>query len=440
MSSLFDDHVRTQRERTDAALATCGFDALAIHAGSHHMRFLDDQPYPFQANPHFKLWAPLADCADCWILYRPGQALRMLFLQPLDYWHKPPAMPEGHWIKHFEFEVIRTAAQAKDLLADAKNCAFIGEWRTEFGDWGFAAANPEALLCQLHHPRAIKTPYELECMREASRSAACGHRAAEAAFRAGRSEYEIHMAYLQAIGHTDEELPYPSIVALDAHAAVLHYQHRERQRPHPARSFLLDAGAQIHGYASDVTRTYAREQNDFATLIESMHALQLALCTQVRPGMDYVDIHLDMHLRIAGLLREAGVIGPSATEAVERGLSSVFVPHGIGHLLGLQVHDVAGWQVSSDGRQKPPPASHPYLRLTRRLEPGFVVTIEPGLYFIDLLLEEARASTLGRDIDWRRVAQLKPFGGIRIEDNVACTRGDPENLTRSAFDWATAGH
>lgn len=433
LCALFDDHIRIQRERTDAALAACGFATLAIYAGAAHMRFLDDQPYAFQANPHFKLWTPLVAAEGCWIIYQPTLPLRLIFLQPQDYWHKPPALPQEYWSKHFEFEVIRAGAQARDHCAGLEHCAFIGEWSAQFDEWGFAAVNPDELLGYLHYPRAIKTAYELECLRQASLRAARGHRAAEARFHAGCSEYDIHMGYLQATTHAERELPYPNIVALNDNASILHYQNLERKKPARLRSLLLDAGAQIHGYAADVTRTHSRLQDDFAQLIDSMHALQLALCAQVRAGTDYTDIHLDMHLRIAGLLREADLIDMPATQAVESGLSSIFVPHGAGHLLGLQVHDVAGRQVDAAGRSKPPPDDHPHLRLTRTLEPGFVVTIEPGLYFIELLLEKARASRQGRYINWPRVEQLRPFGGIRIEDNLVCTRDEPENLTRSAF-------
>ncbi len=113
----------------------------------------------------------------------------------------------------------------------------------------------------------------------------------------------------------------------------------------------------------------------------------------------------------------------------------MFFPHGIGHLLGLQVHDVAGLAADDSGRTEiARPTGHPYLRLTRRLEPGMVVTIEPGLYFIDLLLDEAQKNGLGRYIAWDVVRRLQPYGGIRIEDDVACTAsGTPENLTRDAF-------
>ncbi|HKU13300.1 MAG TPA: Xaa-Pro dipeptidase [Steroidobacteraceae bacterium] len=433
LAQMFDDHIRIQRQRTDEAMAACKFDTLAIHAGSPHLLFLDDHPYPFKPNPHFKLWVPLEDAVDCWLIYRPGEKPRLIFLQPADYWHKPPTLPQGFWTRHFQIEVIREPAQARRHLTHLGRCAFIGEWQSQFADWGFAESNPVALLERLHYPRAIKTEYELECMRHASASAARGHVAAETAFREGKSEYEIHMAFVRATGHTERELPYSNIVALNANCAVLHYQHQEREAPQQHHSFLIDAGAQFHTYAADVTRTYAGADGDFAALIAGMESLQLQLCAQVRDGVDYAHIHLDAHMRIAHLLHDSGIITMLPGDAVTSGLSAVFFPHGVGHLLGLQVHDVSGFSIDPAGTQRPRPPGHPYLRLTRTLEPGFVVTIEPGLYFIDMLLDEARKSAHARHINWRRVDEFRPYGGIRVEDNVACTGDGPENLTRNAF-------
>src|SRR3546814_17942313 len=117
----------------------------------------------------------------------------------------------------------------------------------------------------------------------------------------------------------------------------------------------------------------------------------------------------------------------------DTGASAKFFPHGIGHYSGLQVHGVGGFLASDEGGRIDPPDGHPVLRLTRVLEPGAVVTIEPGIYFADLLLQELRAGAHAGAVNWDKVDALRPYGGIRIEDDVVCTDGDPINLTREAF-------
>ena len=119
-------------------------------------------------------------------------------------------------------------------------------------------------------------------------------------------------------------------------------------------------------------------------------------------------------------------------QMLETGVTSTFFPHGLGHPIGLQVHDVAGF-TDEDGKVIPRPDGHPFLRMTRVLEPGMVVTIEPGLYFIPTLLSKLKARPEGKAVNWDKVEQLLPWGGVRIEDEVHCTDGVPENLTRDAF-------
>lgn len=117
---------------------------------------------------------------------------------------------------------------------------------------------------------------------------------------------------------------------------------------------------------------------------------------------------------------------------LDTGLSAVFFPHGLGHPIGLQVHDVAGFS-DEDGALIPRPAGHPFLRMTRTLEPGMVVTIEPGIYFIPTLLAKLKQRPEAKAVDWDTVERLLPYGGVRIEDEVHCTDGEPENLSRDAF-------
>jgi Xaa-Pro dipeptidase len=102
----------------------------------------------------------------------------------------------------------------------------------------------------------------------------------------------------------------------------------------------------------------------------------------------------------------------------------------VGHHLGIQVHDVAGHQSDPGGTPAPPPKEHPYLRNTRTIEAGHVFTIEPGLYFIPMLLRRFRSGPDAQAFDWARIDALTPFGGVRVEDNVLVTPAGPRNLTR----------
>jgi Xaa-Pro dipeptidase len=431
LDQLYPAHVAALQGRAARALAAVDCGALVVGSGQVRYRFLDDAADPFTVNPHFKAWVPVLDAPGSFLVWVPGQRPTLLFHQPQDYWHKPPTLPTGAWLGQFDVHVIRSPVEARGHIPP--RAAYVGEAFAASDEWGFAASNPTLLLDMLHYARAVKTPYELACMRRASAIGARAHRAAARAFAGGASEYEIHLEYLAASGHQEAELPYPNIVALNDGAAILHYTELKRSAPRVRRSFLIDAGGQYRGYASDITRTYAAAASPFSDLIAGVDALQQQLCALVVPGASYPDIHLAAHRLVGNLLASQGIVSCSADAAVETGLTSVFFPHGIGHLLGLQVHDVGGHQATERGGLVPPPAAHPYLRLTRRLEAGSVVTIEPGVYFIDLLLRRAQADGRGRHIDWDAVADLTPYGGVRIEDDVVATEAGPENLTRTAF-------
>jgi Xaa-Pro dipeptidase len=431
LASLYSQHLATLRERADRALALAGFDHLLIAAGTPLRKFLDDQDYPFVANPHFRHWLPLTDTPGSWIAYTPGAKPKLVFVQPRDYWHVVPAAPSGYWVEYFDIVIVRSAAEAVAQLPTGRRAVIAPECPPIEG---VEINNPQAVLDYLHWYRSYKTPYELELMREANRIGARAHRAAETAFRAGRSEFAIHMMYLAMARQLDAELPYASIVGLNEHGAVLHYTHFDRTPPRESRSFLIDAGASRAGYASDITRTYAAPAHtEFQALIDSVDAAQQGFVAKVRAGQSYPELHIHAHHVLAEVLREHGFIRMSAESAVESGVTATFFPHGLGHPIGLQVHDVAGFQQSERGGSIPRPSGHPYLRMTRELEPGMVVTIEPGLYFIDMLLEELKAKPQAADIDWAKVSAFRPYGGIRIEDDVVCTDGAPENLTRDAF-------
>jgi Xaa-Pro dipeptidase len=430
-AGLFSAHLAVVEQRTTSALASTGYDSLLVHAGTPPLLFLDDHHLPYRVQAPFKAWAPLTDAPDSFVFFRPGKKPLLLIHQPVDYWHKSPSMPDGYWTQAFDIVSVAHREAARGALPrDLSRTAFIGAPFQELVSWGPASINPEHLLAQLDYARAAKTPYEIACLREANAIGMRGHAAAERAFRAGGSEYEIALEFMKACGLREQELPYNPIVALNENGAVLHYQFQQRRAPAKLHSLLLDAGAEFGGYASDITRTVSYSDAEFAGIIKGFDVLQLKLCAQVRVGLDWRDFHQASYRAISEYLREIGVINVGAEEAIDRGLTSVFYPHGIGHLLGLQVHDVGGRQRDPSGGEIERPYNHPFLRLTRQLDDGFVVTVEPGFYFIGQLLDEAKQKPIGKLIEWKRVEQLAKFGGVRIEDDVVARAGGHENLTR----------
>ena len=434
LGALYKGHLETVTARHDHALEQAGASHLVIYSGNPKVAFLDDNYYPFKANPHFLSWAPLTNLPFSYIIYTPGETPVLVYFQPQDYWHVVPGAPDGYWTPYFDTRIVSAIEDvAAHLPEQREKCIVIGEIEDESLAFGIERVNPNSAINILHYARSTKTDYELAIMRLASKRGAMGHRAAEAAFRDGLPEFEIHRAYCKAVSHTDHELPYGNIVALNAHGAVLHYTDLDRTRPDIRNSFLIDAGAQVHGYASDITRTYSFGDTRFQELINRMDSMQREIVNEVEVGVDYRDLHVGAHKMLAEVLVDAELATGDPDTLLETGVTSAFFPHGLGHLLGIQVHDVAGFMENESGTTIDPPSGHPFLRLTRVLEENMVLTIEPGLYVIDMLLDKLSGTPADKLVNWDTVDWLRPFGGIRIEDDVRVLVNSRENLTREAF-------
>lgn len=434
LGALYGSHLQTIASRHDHTLEQAGASHAVIYSGNPKLAFLDDYHYPFKANPHFISWAPLTALPFSYIVYTPGETPILIYYQPHDYWHVVPGEPDGYWSSHFDIRVVHSTDEiAAHLPGDREKCIAIGEFDDAAAAFGIDRINPTTAINILHFARGAKTEYELAVMRLAADRAAAGHVAAEAAFRQGMSEFDIHRAYCKAVSHTDPELPYGNIVALNNHGAVLHYTDLDRDAPESLLSFLIDAGAQVHGYASDITRTYSNGDQRFQDLIDRMNAMELAIVDKVQAGVDYRELHVDAHKMLAEVLVDAELATGDPGTLLETGVTSAFFPHGLGHLLGVQVHDVGGHQENESGTIIDPPSGHPFLRLTRVLEEDMVLTIEPGMYVIDMLLDNLRGTPAEHHVNWATVDWLRPYGGIRIEDDIRVMADGHENLTRDAF-------
>lgn len=429
--SYYLKHLQVVAERFDEALTSQGFDSVLIYAGQPRVAFLDDNAYPYRVNPFFKYWVPVTESPKSFIFYRKGEKPRVFLFQARDFWHAQPQLPPGEWKEACDVTLIDNIASVRSALGkELENTAFLGETFPPMDEWPVAAINPQGLIDHLHFQRAVKTEWEIDNMRKANVLAARGHNAARDAFFAGKSELEINQAYLQAMKFRETQVPYNSIVALNQHGAVLHYDVYDREAPAEHRSFLIDAGAYYNGYCADITRSYAAKDGFYAELIEAVDTAEQAIIADVKPGVSYLDLHVSMHQKIAQILAEFGFFKVDANTIYERGYTRAFFPHGLGHFIGLQVHDVGGFLKNAQGDAFERNPQHPFLRLLREVEENQVFTIEPGIYVVDQLLEEFDGN---EDFNWNRIAELRPFGGVRIEDSVRVTATGAENITRDAF-------
>jgi Xaa-Pro dipeptidase len=436
LARLHREHVDALAAQYAKVLREAELDAVAIHSGTAQKKSaFDDQYWPLRVVPHFQHWAPLAQ-PDCAIVVQPGKRPKLAWQRAFDFWEAPRAPETDHFVESFDVVEITKVEAVEDLLPDGR-VAFVGEDTTRAERWGIRQVNPEGLVKALDALRVKKTPYEVMCLAEANRRASAGHRAVLDVFRAGEaSELDLHLLYLRATAQDDPETPYKNIVALNEHASTLHHvtytKHAVTAAGAPAQSLLVDAGAMFQGYGSDVTRTHVKGTGAtaaaFAALVAGVEAMQQRLCARVAIGAPYEELHDESHRQVAAILRDVGVASLSEAELVDRGVTRAFYPHGLGHSLGLQTHDVGCALMK-------PREDNPFLRNTSRIEVGQVFTIEPGVYFIEPLLAPLRAKDVAKGIDWKLVGELAKLGGVRIEDDVVVVEGatTTRNLTREVL-------
>jgi len=434
IAHLYQHHLTDLLARHRQLMVENQLDYLLIPSGVPIGIYLDDMNYPFKSSFLFRTYLPLTEVADSYLVIGLSGKPTLVYYQPVDFWHSPPKDPDGFWPEHFDIKVITEFEQAKQFFPqDNSKLAILGEPTRLTQCFANAQSNPQKLLNAIYWQRAFKSDYEIESLSRANQKATKAHKAAELAFRQGKSEQQIHLAYLNCCGDMEHQMPYSNIVAINEHSAILHYTECESTRPQQPRSFLLDAGVSVNGYHSDITRSYAFADNEFSELIQAMDKMQLACIDSIERDQDYLDLHIAAHLSIAAIIKDFNLVDMSPESMLDSGVSATFFPHGLGHLIGLQVHDVGGQFADASGAANPPPEAHTFLRSTRKMQQNMVFTIEPGLYFIESLLSKQRQGAHKAAFNWDKIEQMMPYGGIRIEDNIVIRDQGVTNLTRDAF-------
>ncbi|HQY62508.1 MAG: Xaa-Pro dipeptidase [Myxococcales bacterium] len=440
LDALQSDHLRALTAAYGRIAERHGLAAIVVHGGRPKSRSrFDDQSFALRSTPHFQHWLALNE-PDCALIVAPGHTPTLVWPSGLDFWERPRAPLTTAFDRSLRVERPRAYAAGKDLLRDLAPTgaiAFVGEDPEAAADWGLdaTAENPATLLRDLDALRVTKSAYERACLVEANRVAALGHEAVRRAFASGdASELELHLAFLGATAQDDPETPYKNIVAKGRNGAILHHIAYLREGK-GEESLLLDAGATFQGYCSDITRTWVKgasaAASAFLGLVQGVEALQRDLCLGAVAGLRYEELHDESHRRVSTVLADVGLVRLSPDEICARGISRLFYPHGLGHSLGLQTHDV-GCAIER------PRGDNPFLRNTAVIAPGQAFTVEPGVYFIDQKLAELREGASAGAVSFALVEALGALGGVRIEDDlfVGPDGGAPENLTRA---WLPVG-
>ena len=432
-ADLFQQHIVEKVSRFQLILERLGWDEILIGSGGGKIQFQDDMAYPFKVNPYFREWMPLDKRHNCYLRIQRNSDKPILYLSCIeDIWHSAPQTLADNYSQHLDIIEYASVDELKKYLGKTQNKQVL---INETNDLDIADAqwNPQQVLYAIDFQRRNKTSYEHACVRQAAYQAVPAHRAAEQAFRAGASELEIASAYLSACQCSENEMPYAIIAGINENAAVLHHHQLNNQAVKP-RSFLIDAGVQFNNYASDITRTYAFDKgSDFSAMIDSLDVVQQQLVSSGAIGESPMDLQALAQRKIAQILIDFKLLNISVEQALERKIINTFFPHGLGHHLGVNVHDKGSRLANAQGELIAASKKYPKLRASAPMVASQIYTVEPGIYFIPALLEKLRSKEPS-SVNWREIRNWIPFGGIRIEDNIILHENNElENITRQAF-------
>eukprot|EP01095_Lingulamoeba_sp_RSL-Kostka_P012819 TRINITY_DN514_c1_g1_i1.p1 TRINITY_DN514_c1_g1~~TRINITY_DN514_c1_g1_i1.p1 ORF type:complete len:526 (-),score=228.66 TRINITY_DN514_c1_g1_i1:107-1684(-) len=285
--------------------------------------------------------------------------------------------------------------------------------------------------------RVIKTDEELAVMKYANLISSKAHVKVMQAIEPGMMEYQLESLFRHSCYHDGgmRHQAYTCICGSGINSATLHYGHggAPNDRLIEGNDMLLfDMGSEYHCYASDITCSYpatGKFSDIQKAIYKGVYNAQLAVYEELKPGAEWPKLHRLAERAILQNLKEEGYLYGEIDDMIDNDIGFLFQPHGLGHFLGLDTHDVGGYGTNHPKRSERPGLSS--LRTARTLKPGMVVTVEPGCYFIPHLLENAfKDETKKQFLNVEKLTTMLNFGGVRLEDNIIVTEDGFENMTK----------
>ncbi|OTB08534.1 hypothetical protein M426DRAFT_52209 [Hypoxylon sp. CI-4A] len=400
-----------------------------------------DEPVPFRQRRAF-MYLTGVDAADCFLIYDIATAHSTLFIPPIDpdsvIWSGLPLSPQEALTK-YDVDAVLPSTELNPTLArlgsQSKSTVFAIADRVSDAVTFLEFSNKDFTILSeaIDEARVIKDGYEIALIKKANEISGAAHKAVLENVKKANNEYELEGVFIgKSISYGAKKQAYPSIVASGRAAATLHYVHNNKELA-GKDLLLLDAGAEWDCYASDITRTFpisGKFTEQSRAIYEIVLQMQNETIATLKEGVPWEDVHLLAHkIAIDGLL-SLGILKGDRKEILEARTSTAFLPHGLGHYLGMDTHDTGGHPNYSD-----PDPIFRYLRVRTKLPAGSVITVEPGIYFCEFIIKPfLQDPKHSKFIDEKVLDKYWDVGGVRIEDNLLITKGGSINLTDAIKD------
>ncbi|KAF7533958.1 hypothetical protein G7054_g6647 [Neopestalotiopsis clavispora] len=402
-----------------------------------------DEPVPFRQRRAF-MYLSGVDLPDCYLIYDISKEHLTLFIPPVDpesvIWAGLPLTPEEALAK-YDVDTVLPSTELNATLAKLgsetkgknSNVFAIAERVADHVTFlEFDNKNLTILGEAIDECRVIKDEFEIALIRKANIISGAAHKAVFESVKKAKNEFELEGVFLGECNKWGaKKQAYPSIVASGRAAATLHYVHNNRELSIDGTAkdlLLLDAGAEWDCYSADITRTFpisGKFTQKSRAIYDIVLKMQHDCIAMLKEGVSWDDVHLLAHkIAIDGLL-SLGVLKGDKEEVLKARTSAAFLPHGLGHYLGMDTHDTGGHPNYSD-----PDPLFRYLRVRRNLPAGSVITVEPGIYFCDFIIRPyLKDPKHSQFIDEKVLDGYWDVGGVRIEDNILITKDGSVNLT-----------
>jgi Xaa-Pro dipeptidase len=399
-------------------------------------RYDTDYEFPFRQESNFWYLTGVNE-AECSLVLDLKKEEYHLFVPERDaqyaVWHGYVKTKEQYQEEyqpdhlHYRNDILKVLNELKPetvYCIDDEQAEFVEDLNRGFN------VETEALVDALTYCRVLKTDWELDQLREACRVNDLAYLEVMRSIKPGMYEYEMKAIFNKVqIENGLMQDAYNGIFASGVNASILHYV-VNNSKIKDGDLFLMDSGFECNGYASDYTRTFPAN-GKYTDIQKGIYNSVLAgmdkVLDSIKPGVKMEDLHLLAARTMMEGLKDMGVVKGNVDDMMEENIFALFFPHGLGHFLGLDTHDVGGYPKGVDRIERP---GIKFLRARRELLPGMVVTIEPGIYFVPAVLEPAIADPeKNQFLNTEKVESLLGFGGVRIEDDIIVTEDGMENMT-----------